>query len=244
MKIAHISDFHLRHHLPGTASIAKRRSRDMPDLTPRAIQDIQAEEPDLVAVTGDLVDHPFDLMDDPDTILLGEKDLRLVGDLFAPLTCPVAFLFGNHDRPESFRKVFQALSRDLEVSNHRILTFADNEAEDNCPERLGAERKRFRRALDGNDPRPQIHLQHYLISPQHTEGYPHNYRDATSLEASISAEPRVRLVLSGHYHKGETPISIGSATFSTVPAFCEAPHPYRIYTLSEETVSHTEHHLE
>ncbi len=244
MRIAHISDFHLRHHLPGTASIAKRRSRDMPDLIHRAIQAIQAEAPDLVAVTGDLVDHPLDLMDDPETILLGEKDLRLVGDLFAPLTCPVAFLFGHHDRPESFRKVFQDLPNDFDVCNHRVLIFADNEAEDNCPERLGAERERFRGALEGNDPRSQIHLQHYLISPQHTGGYPHNYRDAESLEASISTDPRIRLVLSGHYHRGETPITRGSATFSTVPAFCEAPHPYLIYTLSEETVSHTEHHLE
>ena len=99
MKIAHISDFHLRHHLPGTSTISRRLSRHMPELITQAVGRIRGESPDLVVVTGDLADHPFYGMHDEELIALGEKDLRLIRECFAPLTCPVAWLYGNHDHP-------------------------------------------------------------------------------------------------------------------------------------------------
>ena len=86
MKIAHISDFHLRHHLPGTSSISRRLSRKMPDLVAEAVRQIGDADPDLVAVTGDLVDYPFYGMHNRDLVAIGVKDLELVRELFSPLT--------------------------------------------------------------------------------------------------------------------------------------------------------------
>ena len=243
MKIAHISDFHLRHHLSGTATSPRRLSRQMPDLLTEAVEEVQAESPDLVVATGDLVDYPFCGVHDPDLIAHGEKDLRLVQEIFRPLSAPVAFLYGNHDPPESFRKVFGHHPSDFEVSGYRILLFFDEEVENHFPQRLGEERERFLAALADDDPRPQIHLQHYLISPERNEGYPHTYWEAESLKGALLADPRVRLVLSGHYHRGEPLFREGEVHFSTVPAFGERPHPYRIYTLTEADIVQTERSL-
>jgi len=77
MKLVHISDFHLRHYLPGTASAPTRTSRKMPELLQQAVAHIEAESPDMVAVTGDLVDYPGDAHRDVNLIALGKKDLHL-----------------------------------------------------------------------------------------------------------------------------------------------------------------------
>ncbi|MCZ6632404.1 MAG: metallophosphoesterase [bacterium] len=243
MKIAHISDFHLRHHLPGSSSLEQRRSRNMPDRISEAVHRMAAQSPDLVAVTGDLVDHPFEGMDDPENIRAGEKDLRLVRDLFAPLTCPVAFLFGNHDRPASFQNIYGDLPHDFTVAGHRILLFFDHEAQDHFPERTHEQLERFQAALSDNNPHPQIHLQHYLIAPTRNEGYPHTYRNATVLKRALQKDSRVRLVLNGHYHAGEPLSRDGHVYFSTARAFCEPPHPFRIYTLTEDQITQAEHNL-
>ncbi len=243
MKIAHISDFHLRHHLPGTSELPQRLSRQMPDLLVEAVEHIRAGSPDLVAVTGDLVDYPLDCLHAPDTVALGEKDLSLVREIFSPLSVPVAFLYGNHDHPDTFRKIFGCLPSDFDVAGHRILLFFDNEAQDHFPERIGEERERFLAALSDDDPRPQIHLQHYLIAPEHNGGYPYAYRDAGSLKAVLLKDPRVRLVLSGHYHRGEPLFREGGVYFSTASAFGEPPHPYRVYTLTAESIVQTERSL-
>ncbi|MDA0745170.1 MAG: HAD-IIIA family hydrolase [bacterium] len=243
MKIAHISDFHLRSNLPGTSSISRRLSRKMPGLIETAVERIRAESPNLVVVTGDLVDHPFYGMHDPALLALGEKDLHLVRELFQPLSCPVAFLYGNHDHPESFHRVFGDLPHDFGVANHRILLFFDDEVENHFPQRLGTQRERFLAALADDDPRPQIHLQHYLIAPERNQGYPHTYREAESLKTSLLADPRVRLVLNGHYHRGESLFQEGHVFFSTAPAFSEPPHPFRIYEISENEIVQTEIHL-
>ena len=243
MKIAHISDFHLRHHLPGTSSISRRLSRKMPDLVAEAVRQIGDADPDLVAVTGDLVDYPFYGMHNRDLVAIGVKDLELVRELFSPLTCPVAFLFGNHDHPDSFREVFGDLPVDFEVEGSRILIFNDQEVQNNFSQRLGEQRERFLAALAEGDPRPQIHLQHYLISPIHNQGYPHSYLEAESLQEAVKGDARVRLVLSGHYHKGVSLFKEERTYFSTAPAFGEPPHPYRIYDIGSDVVTQTEHSL-
>jgi predicted MPP superfamily phosphohydrolase len=243
MKIAHISDFHLRHHLPGSSSLAKRQSRDMPDLISEAVNRIADQNPDLVAVTGDLIDHPFEGMDDPKNIRAGEKDLHLVRDLFSPLTCPVAFLFGNHDRPASFQKIYGDLPNDFTVTGHRILLFFDHEGPDHFPERTGDQLKRFQTALSDPHSNPQIHLQHYMIVPTRNEGYPHTYRNAGILKNALQKKDRVRLVLNGHYHAGEPLAREGHTYFSTARAFCEPPHPFRIYTLTSNEITQAEYLL-
>lgn len=240
MKLAHISDFHLRHHLPGSSALTDRKSRQMPDLIARAVAHMCAEAPDLVAVTGDLVDYPLDQMDDAEAIALGEKDLHLVRDLFAPLSCPVAFLYGNHDHPASFHRVFGDQPDDFGVGNHRVILFFDDEGESHVPQRQGAQRTRFHQVLSDADPRPQIHLQHYLIAPERNEGYPHTYADGQALKTALLHDPRPKLALSGHYHKGEPVFSENHVHFAVARAFCEPPHPYRFYTIGKNAVTQTE----
>jgi len=77
--------------------VAKRTSRHTADLIPEALAQIKQMSPDLVVVTGDLVDYPFYALHDPEMIALGEKDLHMVRDLFSDMGCPVSYVYGNHD---------------------------------------------------------------------------------------------------------------------------------------------------
>lgn len=239
MKIAHISDFHLRCHLPGTSASPARLSREMPKLLAEVVGRIKEEKPDLITVTGDLVDHPFLGMDDPANLEAGKKDLRLIAEILGGFSCPVAVIFGNHDHPQLFRQVFDS-APELEVEGYRVLSFFDEEVDGNFPQRMGEERERFLAVLRDEDARPQIHLQHFLIAPERNEGYPHTYREGESLRQALLADGRVKLVLSGHYHPGEPLFCEGDVHFGIAPAFGERPHPYRIYTVTEEGVTEEE----
>jgi len=150
MKIAHISDFHLRHYLEGDDV------RCGPDLITEAARHIAAHAPDLVAVTGDLVDYPLDALDDPDTVALGKKDLLLVRECFDSLSCPVAYVYGNHDHPASFRRVFSDQLSDFDVEGFRVVTFFDEEGDHYVPRRVGEDRARFLSVLSDGDPRIEM----------------------------------------------------------------------------------------
>ena len=108
---------------------------------------------------------------------------------------------------------------------------------------MGAQRERFLAALNDGDPRPQIHLQHYLVAPARVRGYPHAYREAESLKAALMADCRVRLALCGHYHKGDSLFKEGHVYFGNAPAFGEPPHPFRVYNMDDTGVTQTEFHL-
>jgi predicted MPP superfamily phosphohydrolase len=71
LRVAHLSDFHLGVWSPGTRATAK------------AVEWVRAREPDLVAITGDLLTHPR-----------GEPRLRR---LVERLPVPAYAVLGNHD---------------------------------------------------------------------------------------------------------------------------------------------------
>src|SRR5215203_2920502 len=102
MRIAHISDLHLRHHLPGTAYHADRLSRVMPEMFALALDQIRALNPDLLVVSGDLIDYPMDQLDDPLAQQQGSRDYELIADLLADLPFPIVLVRGNHDHPRLF----------------------------------------------------------------------------------------------------------------------------------------------
>ncbi|NOZ29765.1 MAG: hypothetical protein GXP39_17190 [Chloroflexi bacterium] len=233
MRIAHISDLHLRHHLPGTSDLPQRRCRAVPELFAQAVRRMREERPDLLIVTGDLLDYPLDALDDPEMQARGERDLHLIAGLLDQVGCPYVVVYGNHDHPDLVRRVFDPLCADHVFGGYRLLCFHDKEAADHFPERRERERDRFIRALCDADSPSQIHIQHYLVWPERNEGYPHTYRDAEELHDQIVKSGLVRLVLSGHYHPGIPPFQEGPTYFSVVPAFAEAPHPYRVYDLDE-----------
>lgn len=237
MNIAHISDLHLRHHLAGTASIPTRRSRQMPALFAEAIQRIGAESPDLLIITGDLVDYPLDAMHDAEVQRQGEMDLRLIAEILQAIHCPIALVHGNHDHPELVQRVFGHLPLVQQVAGHQVVCFYDDEGDDHYPRRLGASRQRFLDVLADADSPPQIHVQHYVVWPEQNEEYPHTYQEGAWLRDRIVESGRVRLVLSGHYHTGIPLVQIGQTYFAGVPAFTEHPHPYSIYTIEDGHVT-------
>ncbi len=243
MKIAHLSDFHLRHHLPGHSLLARRRSRLMPALLRLALGKIASHRPDILAVTGDLVDFPFYAMDDPGAIAQGRRDLQLIRAILDQAPCPVAYLYGNHDHPASFLEVFADQALDRTVGDYRLLTLLDDEIRDNTAERRGDSRALFAAALADGDPRSQIHLQHYMVFPERDQGYPHNYREATALHEASAASGKVHLCLSGHYHHGAELQRRDGVYYATARAFCEAPHPYHLYELAGATISAQEYHV-
>lgn len=233
IRVAHISDLHLRHHLPGTATITTRLSRQMPELFARALEYIHAQAPDLLVVSGDLTDYPLEQLNDPVTQAQGEADLRLIADLLANMACPIALVYGNHDHPALTRQVFAHLPADQVCAQHRVLCFYDDEGPGHVPQRVGAERAKFIRAVADSASLPQIHVQHYLVWPEENEESPHTYGDGIWLRDQIIHSGHVRLVLSGHYHRGVPLFRIRDTWFAGARAFCEAPHPFYIYEVED-----------
>lgn len=233
MRIAHLSDLHLREHLPGNPDIPERQGRRVAALLERAMERIAAARPDLIALTGDLLDYPLGDLHDADTQRQGEADLRLIAELLPATGCAAVVIGGNHDHEELVRRVFGHLPDEAECAGYRVLSFTDRQDADYVPHRRGREWARFQAALTDVHSPPQIHIQHYLVWPRRDEGYPYTYARAEEMVEAVVGSGLVRLVLGGHYHEGIPLFRIGETYFSTAPAFCESPHPYLIYDLEE-----------
>lgn len=241
MQIAHLSDFHFRQQVGLETQNENQRSGQLLRQMEEATAKVRALSPDLLVVSGDLVDYPLDALDDPTTQAQGEADLRLVRDLLQQADCPLAVVYGNHDHPALYARVFDDQAQDFTCGDYRVLTFYDAEDADHVPHRTGQARKRFQAALTDSPNTPQIHVQHYLLWPQLQEDYPYNYPDHAELRAAMTESGRVRLSLSGHYHKGFVPSLVNGIYFAGVPAFCEAPHPLWVYDLDQAEIHATEY---
>lgn len=235
--ILHATDLHLRRSLPGSSGHAVRRSREVPELLERLADVVAARRPDLLVLTGDLVDVPHPLLhgdpaQHPETMAEAVADYRLLRRWLDALPCRWHVIPGNHDRADAFATVF-GIDRpaEMRVNGVRVVGFEDWEVADNRAERRGASRDRFLALLDDGDPAPQVHLQHYLIRPDVAYRYPLMYREAADLAAAIERSGRVRAVLSGHWHQGEPALTVAGTTYSVCPTFCEWPHRYRMVTI-------------
>lgn len=243
MRIVHLSDLHLRHHLPGTADNAARLSRAVPALLERAVEKIAVLKPDLFVLTGDFLDFPLGEIDDPERRAQAKSDLLLIGEFLDEIACPTALVYGNHDHPEVFRQVFDPLENDFRVAGVQILSFLDEEGPNNVPVRTGDEARLFQSALAQRSARPQIHVQHYLVWPERNDSYPHTYGDGAAMLDAILANGNVWLVLSGHYHPGVEPGQVSGVWFATAPAFCEFPHPFWVYEIGRNSFTWSQHEL-
>ena len=237
MRIVHISDMHFRHYLPGTAQVTSRLSRRMRQLFARAIDIIRAEGPDLLVVSGDLLDFPLYAFNDPDMLARAEQDLRLIAAMLGRVSCPIALVHGNHDHEELTASVFSNLQEDFSCAGHRVICFHDNEVVNHAPQRLLGERERFLAALINADATPQIHVQHYLAWPFAHDSYPLAYREAQHMRDSIVASGKVRMVLSGHYHPGIEPFEDHGTWFAAAPGFADPPHSFFVYDVSPAGVT-------
>ncbi|MEU5867989.1 HAD-IIIA family hydrolase [Nonomuraea sp. NPDC047529] len=238
MRIAHITDIHLRSRIPGHSTVPVRRSRAAPELLAAALDDARRRGAQLIVITGDLVDVPGYLFaPERDAARDGlawqrvRADYRLVRRMLDECGIEWIAVPGNHD---SYRVHAEELGSGpfvRDVGGLRVVSFWDRESTGNVPRRTLTERERFDSSLLDPGTRPQVHLQHFVITPRLDEGYPHTYAEGEELRRRTSDSGRVVLSLSGHYHPGAEPTTIGSTTFSVTPALVEHPHPYRIFDI-------------
>lgn len=179
LRLLHLTDLHLREAVPGTAEIARRRSREVGALLDRLEAMLPELAPDAVAITGDLLHAPYGLYRGADRFGMAAlrahvlADYRALKARFERWARPWIALPGNHDDPESFAAVFGP-PRVLDVHGHRLIAFHDREGPGHVPFRPAEEMARFDAALADADSPPQVHLQHYVLHPEVQDPYPHN----------------------------------------------------------------------
>ena len=238
-RLLHFTDMHLRHHQPGTASNSKRLSRSMLAALERLEVRVRELVPDVVVMTGDLLDIPDEVIDgaSPDGrpnaewLLEAAADFQLVKDWFDGIGVPYLVIPGNHDHEATFTKVFGDTTGHRDEAGFRFFSFWDQLAADRQPERVGASADLFNAALNAPEHDcAQIHLQHYMIDPPtFSRGWQYEYKNADKMKHAVETGGRVRAVLSGHYHPGSLVVGAREIIHSLPPAFCEAPHAFRIY---------------
>ncbi|MEM7028561.1 MAG: HAD-IIIA family hydrolase [Chloroflexota bacterium] len=244
--VGHLTDFHARQAIHGSAAVLARRSRDIFDLLPEAIDILKTQGVNFLAITGDLVDVPtFILSPDDyyqtpldDWLPSVRADYEQLKEILDSSGLPYMVLPGNHDYEPIFWQVFEKVPLYYDIEQgYRLVRFCDREWAGHIPRRFDRERKLWEKMLADEKSPPQIHLQHYVIKPELNEGYPHTYFEGESLKAQNTASGRVILSLSGHYHRGTDLISQDGCHFAVGPAFCEFPHPFRIYEIEDRQVN-------
>jgi hypothetical protein len=225
----------------------------MPHLLPHAVDDINKQRVDMVAITGDLLCYQYHDTIGAETPAQGEKDLVFLADILDRLECPFVVIPGNHDREDIVFRVFGPFPEERRIegcriagrrnADCRIICFRDSYVKGDFPGRVESERGRLEHVLDDGDPTPQIHLRHCVLWPREEPEESDGYRDHHRLATRIAESGKVRLVLSGHRHKGFLPVRAGDTFFSTAPGFCESPHVYWIYELGADGLAHREREI-
>ena len=244
-RLLHFTDMHLRHHQPGTATNPKRLSRSMLATLERLEVEVRDLEPDVVVMTGDLLDIPDEVIfgGSPDGrsnaqwLVEAAADFQLVKDWFDGIGVPYLVIPGNHDHEATFKQVFGDTKGPRDEAGFRFFSFWDQLAADRQPERIDTSADLFHAALNAPEHDCfQIHLQHYMIDPPtFSRGWQYEYKNAAKMKHDIEKCGRVRAVLSGHYHPGSLVVGAGDIIHSLPPAFCEAPHTFRIYDFDDIT---------
>lgn len=237
-RLLHFTDMHLRWNQRGTASNPARMSREMPTALDRLGERIRDLAPDVLVMTGDLLDVPDEVIagGTPDERSHEEwltdavSDFRLIRDWFDSLSLPFVVVPGNHDEEAGFAHIFGGPPPPRDIAGIRFFCFWDGLAEDRQPQRTGARKQLFEQAMtEPEHDCPQIHVQHYMIDPPtFAKGWRYEYKGAEDMKSAIDRSGRVRAVLSGHYHPGSL-VRSGGVLHSLPSAFCEAPHAFRIY---------------
>jgi Icc protein len=212
--IAQISDLHIKR--PGelayrrvdTAAALKRCVETLNRFTPR---------PDLVVISGDLVDTPL------------KEEYDHLKELLAPLDIPSAAVPGNHDSRELMRAALPGLG------------YAQSSAALNSVRKLGdtdivlldstvpgapygeldtATLTWLEAVLGASNTRPALLFLHH---PPFITGITHmdvqNLRNADALATLVRKHPRARLVAAGHVHRATFTTFAGAAA-----TICPAPN--------------------
>lgn len=241
VRILQVTDFHLRASLPGHNGHVHRLSRHLPKLLEALAPRIRDEAPDLVAVTGDLLDVPHALLDgdksyDLKTIVQQSlADYALVRRWLEGLGRPWMVLPGNHDYGPAFDVAFGTSPEVMQLGECAVHAFRDWEQAGNQALRIGPSRARFEQLLENaTETSREVHLQHFVVRPHVDYNYPLLYGDSDDIAARVAQAPGRRLLLSGHWHGGTPMVAIGQAQSAVCPAFCEPPHPYRVFDIAAD----------
>jgi Icc protein len=211
--IAQVSDLHIK---PPAELVCGRA--DTASALARCIAELNrfSPRPDLVVITGDLVDGP-----------LKESYDHLVS-LLAKLELPFAAVPGNHDSRELMRAAFPARYAQNNGALNSIHAVGDvdailiDSAVPGVPHgELDAETLAWLdTALAASSTRPALLFLHH---PPFATGIDHmdvqNLRNAEKLAAIVRAHPRARLVAAGHVHRATATMFAGVAA-----TICPAPN--------------------
>ncbi len=199
MLIAQITDTHIK--LPGKLAYKKV---DTAAMLERCVAELQAlkQQPDLILLTGDLVD-------------LGRpEEYDHLKAILSPLKQRIIAIPGNHDERDAMRDAF-AHGGYLPTARGSFLHFA---IDDDYPLRLigldtvipgqgggelCAERLRWLDDTLAQQPdRPTLVMMHH---PPFTTGIGHmdkiGLKGAAEFEAIVAQHPQIRLILCGHLHR-------------------------------------------
>jgi histidinol-phosphate phosphatase family protein len=253
MRIAHITDLHLRHHLPGWAPGNARRSREAADLLSAALREARTGGADLVALTGDLLNCPrwlrwpipgFTLDPAEPWRQATLRDYQLIRRLLDDSGLPYLVTPGECDDPEAMAQVFPLDEHVHDVSGFRVVRFCDCWFEGRVPRRFIPARALWRQMLADAQSPPQIHLQHYPMTPTPGDEPGDRYAEADSMLAAMDdAAATVRLCLGGHRDAGSDLVQRGRTSYSTAPALCVWPHRWRMVELTDAGVTCSDHAL-
>ena len=126
-RLLHFTDMHLRINQPGTASDPLRLSRSMPDALDRLAEQIKELTPDVLVMSGDLLDVPDEVQDGgtPDDrsheewVESAKADFQLIRDWFDATAVPYVVVPGNHDLEGAFADVFEPPPKPSAMSDMR-----------------------------------------------------------------------------------------------------------------------------
>lgn len=245
LRILHLTDLHMRSALPGSAAQPERKSRDIAGHLDTLAKRFQRLRPDVVVITGDLLDVPDNVVDesladkDPEgfqsAVDLAALDYQWMRSWLESAGVPWVVIPGNHDHRSAFAGVFGTVSPDVVHCGWRFIGFDDILDPRRTPVRPREECTRFAAAIVSTAAaEPQVHLQHYLLRPRIHRRTAYSYAPEAELAARVSKSASVKAALSGHFHPGAFARDLSGTVFSTAPAFCEAPFPFRLLELSTD----------
>ncbi|NRA40631.1 MAG: metallophosphoesterase [Planctomycetes bacterium] len=237
LKLAQISDLHLRDSIPGSSGDPCRQSRLMPLALRDSLDFFKTQAVDLVIITGDLVDVPLPHHKENDQQVIAEY--KKVKDVLDAGGIDYQVIPGNHDDPDCFFQVFEKQAC-FEKAGYEFYSFYDHQDGGNDVYRQDEELELFKKACQKEGPRNQIHLQHYLITPDQNDGWPHTYSNADEILEQIANSSRMLLSLSGHYHPGSDllceGLGKGESYFYVAKSFSEDYFHHSIFILNEGAV--------
>ena len=247
-RILHWTDMHMRRQLPGTAKDPFRLSRNVPALLERLEGKILLHAPDVLVLSGDLLDVPASVINgnSPDERSLSDwlfdvrSDLNFIKEWLSAVGTPFVVVPGNNDDEKSFAEVFSGCRSPVDIAGLRFYCFWDRLSAEQQPIRDKVNAALFQEAISDDEHEcAQVHVQHYMIHPPvFAKNKHYQYTTSVDLKKSIDRSGRVLAVLSGHYHPGT--LVEGKILHSGAPAFCEKPFSYRVYDLDEQSPARVE----